>query len=127
MNIKWGPYKEYKTLNKQVHRYRYGLKRPSLPRAKLLEKITGIPVIAWLNPQEVFNPECAWMYESKWPPSLEHLEEGTWGHFQAQKLLEYYPRRKPTKEEFKRWMTTYYKWEVYYKELEDKYGKENQE
>ena len=52
---------------------RHGRRRPSPNLAILLEKVSGINRLAWIYPDEFFNPEAPYLYRGPWPPDLSHL------------------------------------------------------
>ena len=77
-----------------------GERRPSRKVALLYEKVYKISRIAWLYPEEFFNPEQPFLYQGKYPPSLDHLS-GEALEF-AKKIIEAFPEKPPSKEEFKK-------------------------
>ncbi len=62
--------------------------------------LTSIPAQAWLSPESFFNPLIPFRYQGKYPPSLSHLQ-GEALEF-AKKILEAFPEKPPTREEFKK-------------------------
>ena len=76
-----------------------GERRPSPEVAVLFEKVYNIPRICWLYPKEFFNPKQPYLYQGSYPPNLSHLS-GEALEF-AKKIIEAFPERPPTREEFK--------------------------
>ena len=76
-----------------------GKRRPSPEVAILYEKTFQIHRIAWLYPQEYFNPEIPFVYQGSYPPNLDHLSGEALEL--AKQIISAFPDRPPTKEEFK--------------------------
>ncbi len=86
--------------SKHLSDIRQGRRYPSRRLAINLEFYTGIHRLAWLYPEEYFNPEAPFLYQGAWPPPLEHLEgeAKAW----AEIIVKNFPEHPPTKEEFRK-------------------------
>ena len=87
--------------NRHLCDIRSGRRRPSVDLALELEKATGINRLAWLYPQEFFNPDMPFRYRHVWPPDLKHLEGDSLKL--AKQIISAFPHRPPTREEFRAW------------------------
>lgn len=81
-----------------------GKSRPSYELSETLEEKFKINRLAWLDPQEFFNPEAPHLYAGPWPPDLSHLEgeARAW----AERIVAAFPDGPPSKEEFRAWRSS---------------------
>ena len=84
-----------------LHKILTGTRHPSRRLAIDLETHTGVSRLAWLYPEEFFNPEAPHLYAGPWPPDLSHLEgeARAW----AERIVAAFPDGPPSKEEFRAW------------------------
>ncbi|MEM5855777.1 MAG: hypothetical protein QW472_05700 [Candidatus Aenigmatarchaeota archaeon] len=84
-----------------------GRRKPSAKTALILEKITSINRLAWLYPEEFFNPQAPHLYQGSYPPDLSHLKDEALSF--AQEIIKAFPEKPPTWQEFKLFKRQYKK------------------
>lgn len=84
-----------------------GKRRPSPQTALYLEKTTLISRLAWLYPEEYFNPQAPHLYKGPYPPNLAHLTGAPLDF--AQEIIKAFPHSPPTWSEFKAFKKEYRK------------------